>query len=287
MAVLVVGALLVTINPPAPDLDLAGFNGTPPAPTVPVQRVPDAETTPTTAAPGEAAQPAVPRAQPVKVMVVGDSLGWSLGIGLSGWADRTGQAVVWNVAQIGCGVAEGGTIDTHVNPCEEGISTWPAKVAEFDPDVVVMLTGPWEIYDRSFGGGDPVRPGDPEFNRWLTDEFIRAADVLSTGGADIVWLTSPCITETDRAGTFEGAEVFDPERTRILNEEIIGAVAARRPDAVTVRDLFGLLCPPGGYSGQVGPVEDGRPDGLHFADEAKPWLADWMMPKLLTNPISQ
>ncbi|MEL7210800.1 MAG: hypothetical protein AAGK32_21605, partial [Actinomycetota bacterium] len=169
--------------------------------------------------------------------------------------------------------------------CEEGMGTWPAKVAEFDPDVVVMLTGPWELYDRRLDGDPPVSPGDRLFDQWLTGQFLRAADLLSAGGADVVWLTSPCILETDRAGTFAGAEVFDPERTRVLNEEIITAVAEQRPDSVVVRDLFGLLCPPGGYAGRIGPVDDGRPDGLHFADEAKPWLADWIMPMLLTDPI--
>ena len=285
-AALVVGALIVTVEPPPPDLALAQFDGVPPPPTVLPQRVPDASAVPvTTASDNPDEVPVALRPQPVRVMVVGDSLGWSLGIGMSGWADRSGQAAVWNVAQIGCGVAEGGTIDTHVNPCEEGIDTWPAKLAEYDPDIVVMLTGPWELYDRRFDGAAAVEPGDEDFDEWLTSEFVRAADVLSARGAQVVWLTSPCITETDRAGTFEGAEVFDPERTRILNEEIITAVAAQRPDTVAVRDLFGLLCPEGGYSGQVGPVADGRPDGLHFADEAKPWLADWIMPKLLTDPI--
>ena len=53
-------------------------------------------------------------------------------------------------------------------------------------------------------------------------------------------------------------------------------------------DLGGGVCPDGKFSDQLGPVADGRPDGMHFSDPGADWVASWLAPRLvdpwLRNP---
>ena len=49
----------------------------------------------------------------------------------------------------------------------------------FRPDVAVMMTGAWDLGDRTFPGRDePSSPGDPEFDQWMLDEYQQVVDEL-------------------------------------------------------------------------------------------------------------
>jgi peptidoglycan/LPS O-acetylase OafA/YrhL len=279
---LVAGTILVvTADPPEPDLVLVQEEREPPPPppddrpppTIPTSVVEDA--------------PPVPFPAPARVMLVGDSIAWSLGNGFLEWGSATGQAEVWNAGQIGCGVATGGEPALHQNPCEDFRTLLPPMIDQFRPDVTVMMTGAWDLGDRTFPGQDgPSSPGDPEFDRWMLDNYQDAVDVLTADGAVVVWLTGPCIEETERAGPFAGTSVFEPERTEHLNDVIIPQVAAANPDRVRVIDINGEICPGGDYTEQLYGIDGARPDGLHFSDEGSFATSEWLGPQVLTWPPS-
>lgn len=287
---LVAGTLLVvTADPPEPDLVLVQEDRDPPPPPPPDRPPPTLP--PTTAAPveDEAVEDVepVPFPTPTRVMVVGDSIAWSLGNGFLDWGEQSGAAEVWNAGQIGCGVATGGDPVLHQNPCEDFRTLLPPIISQFRPDVAMMMTGAWDVGDRTFPGrDDPSSPGDPEFDRWMLDEYQAVVDVLTAEGAVVAWLTAPCIEETDRAGPFAGTSVFEDERTTHLNEVIIPQLAADNRDRMRVVDVHGEICPGGEYAADLYGVSGARPDGLHFSDDGGLAVSRWLGPQLLTWPPS-
>ena len=46
------------------------------------------------------------------------------------------------------------------------------------------------------------------------------------------------------------------------------------------------LCPGGAFTDRLGPVDDARPDGLHFSDAGADWVADWLAPELRLKRFS-
>lgn len=230
-----------------------------------------------------------------RVVVVGDSVARSLGNGLVGWGSASGRAAVWDLSRDGCGVWIDGEIQSlyaGTGPlprgCVDAVRTWPRDIADFRPDVVVVLSTIWDLADRKLEGWDRFRrPGDRVFDEAL---LARYRDLVATAtgvGARVVWLTAPC-TDPDDGGLPFGAPrsrgAFEPRRTAHLNGVLLPQLVAPNVEVV---DLFGLVCPAGRYTSQVGPIPGGRPDGLHFSEDGARWLADTHAPTWLGLPPTQ
>jgi hypothetical protein len=212
----------------------------------------------------------------------------SLGDGLESWAADYGQVAVWNTGSNGCGVARGGELldilgelpDPEV--CNGWGDRWRAQLEDFDPDVVVMLTGVWDLTDRKLPGSDEASHiGQPAYDQYLLDEYVAAVDLLASEGAEVVWLTAPCVGPI-LPGPLADNAALDPERTNYLNATILPQVAAARPE-VEVVDLFGHVCPGGEYTNELGGITYARPDGLHFSPDSARWVADWLGLRLLSQ----
>jgi hypothetical protein len=217
--------------------------------------------------------------RPIRVMIVGDSVGQTFGRGLELWGMHTGRAQVWNDAHFYCALgryapSSYGTGEEHQSDlCNSWAERWPAEIQSFDPDVVVMLYTFWEMVARKPPGSpDFVSPGDPVYDQWQMSEYLKAVDMLSARGAKIVWLTIPC---------HEGDQ---PDNTRVvehLNDVQIRGVASRRPGVVRVVDLDREVCPAGQFRMSYGNVAQARPDGAHFSDAGAEAVAGWLMGKIL------
>ncbi|HKY15419.1 MAG TPA: acyltransferase, partial [Microthrixaceae bacterium] len=106
-----------------------------------------------------------------KVLMVGDSVGWSLG---SYWYGQTGRPApedpirLWNRAQFFCELDDGprversGKVDLS-EKCRNWRTDWARYVTEFSPDVVVMMVGSWEVFDRRIGG-ELLKFGQPAYD---------------------------------------------------------------------------------------------------------------------------
>jgi peptidoglycan/LPS O-acetylase OafA/YrhL/lysophospholipase L1-like esterase len=215
-----------------------------------------------------------------RIMMVGGSVAAGVGQGLQRWAQETKSASVYNLSRRGCGIARGGRLENQFkrlgDTCDDWPDVWSRKLDDFDPDVVVVLTGGWDIVDRRLPSWEKARRiGDDVYDAWLASEFDFAMDLLSSRGARVIWLTTPCYQKFAR-----GSGVWDPERVRKLNR-LLNRLAAQRGDDIEIVDLYGEVCPNGEFTDTLGGVTEARPDGAHFSDAGADWLARWLAPKIL------
>ncbi len=215
--------------------------------------------------------------RPLRIMVVGDSVGLSFGRGLELWAAETGSAIVQNDAIRSC------SLGRHLNvrlpfgqevpvprACAEWDTKWPETIASFDPDVVVTLYTMWEIEWRQLPDGRWAKPGDPEFDRWQLSEYQTATDILSARGAQVLWLNTAC----------EGTPIKPHDPFWIHNNQTLPRLAASR-SAAHIVDMDHLLCPHGPPNPDFGGVHDVRPDGSHFSDAGGLEVVRRLMPIVL------
>jgi hypothetical protein len=213
-----------------------------------------------------------------RVMVVGDSTARAVGYGLERWGSETGAAVVWSRATEGCGIADGGEVrdaSGRVVPVPEACvglaDSWAEGVAEFDPDVVLVLSHVFDLQNRRLDDWPGfLAPGDDRFDDYLVEEYTHAVDVLSAGGAQVVWFANPCVHYTFGGAVADGA--LETDRIRYVNDVVLGRLAHARP-ALKTFDLFKVLCPDGEYVQSMGGVEILRTDGVHFSADGSMWFA--------------
>ncbi len=228
---------------------------------------------------GTGAAPAATLPADPRVAIFGDSTMLTTGLGLGDvlTADGTAQPV-GGQTDLGCGLGRGGerrsggAVESIPDRCDQWPTTWGDSIDALRPDVAVVQEGVWDAAERRLPGETAWRaPGDPVYDTFLLGEMNAAVDVLTAHGAHVVWLTSPHVNENVRRSGQPEIELVDhPERIDRFNE-LIGQVAAARPEAVTVVDLAGWLA----ASGDDLTL---RPDGVHLGDDAshevaRRWLA--------------
>jgi peptidoglycan/LPS O-acetylase OafA/YrhL/lysophospholipase L1-like esterase len=215
--------------------------------------------------------------RPVRVLVVGDSVAFTMAQGLG----RQGEAAnlsVWNQGKIGCGVLRSDEVlvDGRWTKPSAACSDWPARwqsyIDVFQPDVAVVLAGAWDLYDRK-AGGRLLPFGTPEANAFAVDEFEKAVDVLSSRGATVVLLTTPDF-EQPQLGVASEAPRFDLDRIHRLNG-LYEEVANRRGDSVRVVDLNGFV-----EASEDEARDDFFSDGVHFTTEGADFVATWLAPAI-------
>jgi hypothetical protein len=145
--------------------------------------------------------------------------------------------------------------------------TWQRAVQEFEPDVVVMFVGTWELAEIGQGGGVSLLPDDDgwldAYENQVLDPWI---DFLASAGAEVVWIGAPAVDNEEVNASF--AE---------LNSAF--AAAAGRWDEVVFVDAGTVLGrPEDGYPGGdlafLGQVVRARQvDGLHLCPDGAALLA--------------
>jgi len=215
-----------------------------------------------------------------RVLLVGDSVALTAAVGL----DRNQEEldiVLWNRGALGCGVVRGGNvlINGRVNEQHPNCNAWPQGwsngMAEFDPDVSLLLGGRWDIVDRQVDGRW-LRWGTPESDAYVLGDLHLAVDVLGATGAHVVFMTCPYFDVTDESGTYRPE--YEPWRIDHWND-LLRQVARERPGEVTVVDVNAKLAPDGEYTSVVDGL-DVRGDGVHLTEAGTDWLARWLAPWL-------
>jgi peptidoglycan/LPS O-acetylase OafA/YrhL len=261
--------VVVTLHPPSPLIVYGAVRRALP----PAAPAPSASPAP----PAGLSDDPAPAPGPLRILVVGDSVGETVGRGLERWGLRTGAAIVHNRAMGWCAIGRGGVVLFNGRAVDQagGCSNWSRwDVESFRPDVVVVLSTIWEIVPRSLPRWDGARRiGDPAYDRWLTSEYVAATSYFSSHGAKVAWLTAPCTESNDAEGAIG--------RLNQMISTLPGAVAAGR---LRVIDLFAHVCPAGRFVQRLGNVDTARPDGLHFSVAGADWLADWLGPELVDTP---
>jgi peptidoglycan/LPS O-acetylase OafA/YrhL len=230
--------------------------------------------------------------RPVKVLVVGDSVAGSLGVGLSEEAPAYDVDLV-NEGDPGCSVSMDQSIRvlwytiSPGPPCRSGdpgalLSTWKQWVDSFNPDVVVYVAR-GELFDQELDGRW-TNLDQPLFDGHVAERFSRGIDVLGSRGASVVLLTTPYY-ESGRQP--DGAPWPEDEPSRVsIDNSIIRRVAGEAGTAtggrkkVTVFDLGGLVSPGGHYASTVDGVGMRCSDGVHFTAAGGAWVARRLLPTL-------
>jgi hypothetical protein len=237
-------------------------------------------------------------ALPSRVLVVGDSVAYTLAIGFEGAVGEEEDVAVWNQAVLYCELVvlprrEGGPGGEERAPsdrCADWRTLWGDAVDEFAPEVAVVQVGPWEVFDRREGDGW-VEFGSTRADDLLGHELDELIDVLGADGATVVLLTAPALERTDGVTAKEWTA---DDRWRIEHLNDLLRAAARRGTSrgaeVVVVDLAGFVCPTPatGCPEQVDGVRL-RGDGIHYTEEGAEAVAAWLAPQLrqLALPVAR
>ncbi len=206
--------------------------------------------------------------RPIRVMVEGDSLAYTYAKGLADLGPKY-HYQAFNLGTVGCGLAIQGPFrdDRGVNNPNQKCLSWPATraadVRTYDPDVVILLTGRWEVLDRYFEGRW-THIGDPAYDNYLSRQMDLAIKILSSGGAKVLLLTTPCFAPEEQPN---GAiwPFDDPSRV-IRYNQLLREAAARHPGEASIGDLDAQFCPGNKYSATVGGVVARTSDGIHISE---------------------
>ena len=221
----------------------------------------------------DSANPA-PAATHGRVVFVGDSVALTLAVGADSMHAFDGAQIV-DGAVLGCGVLDSTRVLSESgwtggqSACPNHDQVWTDYLAAQKPDVVVALSGAWDVQTRDFGQG-PVSPGDPAFDAQYRSAFTSALAAWRSSGAKVVLLTTPCFGGADKPDR-------DPQRATRL-AQIQREVASGQP-GVDVIDFHGFTCGTAGFVGSYQGV-DWRPDGVHFSRDGAKLAMQWVQQQL-------
>ncbi|MFV0316103.1 MAG: acyltransferase family protein [Microthrixaceae bacterium] len=224
---------------------------------------------------------------PLRVMVVGDSFGESVVVGLQKWGLLDGGMAVMDRTIPGCPFGRGGRnrgvgIPRNLEPvCEARDETLLNSVKEFDPEVVVFIGGMWDVTDRRPPGFDSwTRIGRADYDAYLRTEIDHLIDIAQSGGAEVLWANSPYWEPVPGSVIFMGNPPYaEAERDRVdlYNQLLAERIAAR--GGAEILDIAGWLrSQPGG---EFAPAL--RPDGVHFSEASTDTVAGWLGPTILSS----
>ncbi len=238
--------------------------------------------------PGNGPPAGVPAPDPIRILLVGDSLSGSLGVGLAMAAPSYGAQVV-NRGAPGCSLAEAAEVrvlwytEAPGYPClaqdpAHLLDVYRSWVAQFDPDVVVYLARSDTLDTERDGTWQHLN--EPGFDRWTESRFEQAVAVLSSQGAHVVFLTSPFY----KSGELPDGEPLpenDPLRVATDNR-LMSVAAAQDPQLSSVFNLGAMLSPGQRFTPQVDGVPIRCSDGIHLTVAGGQWVGARLLPELVT-----
>ncbi len=220
---------------------------------------------------------------PARVLVVGDSVAQTLGLGFERGANDLGIEF-FNRGQLACGLAEAGRLNrggrwVDVEPsCANWKKDWAGYINELKPEVSLVLFDVFVVSDLELNGRE-LPFGRAASDKYLTNQLAKGVDILRAGGGSVVLLTSPYNDRPERVGQPIEWTEDDPARINHWNELLHKYVKDRNDPQVTVVDVNEYLSPKGKYANELDGVEL-RYDGVHFNPDAGKLLFGWLVPKL-------
>jgi peptidoglycan/LPS O-acetylase OafA/YrhL len=235
----------------------------------------DVEATTTTTA--AAATPRPPR-----ILVIGDSISWTVASGLRPWGSDNGLSVEVFHA-VGCGLAGDtpirylGIERDESDDCRRWWDDLPVAVEMFRPSVVLVVGGMADLSDRHLPDGAWSHIGEPAYDAWLAGRYGELVDVLSADGALVAWASLPGLRAPYQPG-LTGRPPFDendPARVARLNELLTSLAAADERVELIDFAAYSRERPGGEFDRRY------RPDGVHLdarsALEVAPWFGIQMV----------
>ncbi len=240
---------------------------------------------------------------PVKVLLVGDSMAGSLGVGLGDDAARYNVRIV-NEGIPGCSLSMtsseirvlGYTVPPGL-PCaaisgansdgnsgggtpDSLLAQWRRWIDAYNPDVVVYLAR-GETFDQEFGS-QWEHLGQSSFDSYVESRYRQAIKVLSSRGATVVLSTSPYY---DSGASPSGSPWPEdtPGRVDIDNQLIREAAdvpAGTGTGQAYVFDLNALISPHGQFAPDVDGISARCGDGVHITPAGGQLIGLHLLPVL-------
>ena len=218
---------------------------------------------------------------PLRIVVWGDVTAAEVGAGLGRWGADGRTIDVTTVSRADCGPTRPdkrkvGSEAVGVPPaCAARTELW-AAVESVDPDVVLVVTGRWEIADQLIGG-EPmvwVAPNSGVYDDWARAEIGQLSDELHRSVPVVLWTTVP----EYRVADDDPAE--EPGRSRRVSQLVVDMVgAAPRRGWADAIDLAERL-----RTQSAGPFDVAqRPDGVTFSPTGADDLATWLGPEVVAR----
>jgi peptidoglycan/LPS O-acetylase OafA/YrhL len=231
---------------------------------------------------------------PLRFLMVGDSIALTLGVGLNAQSIHRFGVKVFDGGFLGCDldnvpVSLGGQVVPTTSACIHWRTIFPAAIDRFHPNVVGVLLGRWQISDHLYKG-HWVRVGDQSWDLHLIAELDDLVRILAAGGARVVLFTMPFIQLPEEAPNGTPFSETDPARVVAFNRLLVN-VADHNRGTVTLIDLNKLLDPSGHYQSVVNGVTVRWTDGVHITVAGGEWLQPLILSEvvrlgLATRPVS-
>ena len=228
----------------------------------------------------------------MRVLFVGDSVSIWLNVALASSPLLTHYDVqTSSVGLIGCGVylsqditfqgqaSASPTACNEASPSSEQLhALWAHAVATYDPQVVVILAGRWEVDDVTVDGRS-TSILDPSFQARVKAGLESAVSIASARGAQVVLLTAPCYS----SGTQPNGQPWPEDSAQRLAayNRLMREVAAAHPSTVSLVDLNAMVCPGGQYHASLDGIAVRSPDGIHFLGTSGPFLGPRLWPAIV------
>jgi peptidoglycan/LPS O-acetylase OafA/YrhL len=228
--------------------------------------------------------------RPIKVLLVGDSMAGTLGVGLSRYESNVNVQII-NEGIPGCSLAMAQQIKVLFytiapdKPCGPGdpgplLEQWQKWVDAYNPDVVLYL-GRGETFNQE-EGGVYQNLGEPGFDRYVEHRFQEAVSVLGSRGAAVVLVTSPYY---DSGTSPSGAIWPEDAHSRVdIDNQIIESVAKSETiengHPVYVFNLGTMISPGGQYASVIDGVPMRCGDGVHLTPSGGIFVGLQLLPDL-------
>jgi hypothetical protein len=226
--------------------------------------------------------PATPDPTATRIVLTGDSV--ALTIGKWGMPEELAapRGQFWDESILGCTLFPGdmiinGAHDHNNARCDPWRAVRADWLTRLRPNVVVVLSGIWETYDRVVGS-TVLKFGTAAWDRWWSKNVDQVFAQFESTGAKLVVLSAPCNDQNIVSGPQppwnSGANIDH------LNK-LYRAAVARQDGRATMIDLHGYLCPNDQYLASRAGVPLRDTDGVHFNQTSAPVVWSWLQPRIL------
>lgn len=220
--------------------------------------------------------------RPIRFLLFGDSIALTLAIGLSYNSERNFGVRVINGGVLGCDldnlpVIISGSIGPATPGCPHWRTTWPKEILRYDPKVVGLLVGRWDVTDHYFDGRW-VHVGESVWDDHVESELRQAVQLFSARGAKVVLFTMPFVNPPQLTSSGSPYPENTPERAAAFNR--LEYEVEHSDHTVKIVNLNAMLDPAGHYQSMIGNIPVRWSDGVHITEAAGQWLQSKILPEI-------
>ncbi len=221
------------------------------------------------------------RSPQLRMLVIGDSTGCSLLPGLQAVSPSFGVHV-FDASILGCGVVSdqfspvyyyGVNLNEYSKKCQRDSELAEARAMKADKPNVILWASQVEAGTlETDSGANPLEApaGSPKWTSTLSQRMEGRIRQLVSDGATLVFLLQPAPVDKGLASEHAAEKLVALERS------VASSTHAR---TVNISDR---VCPGGPPCPSTVDGTALRPDGSHYSAIGSLWVAEWMMPRILT-----